>query len=113
MTRRGKGPAPEVSRHSAPPPIVLTARASQDDVATVASVATIWASELLPGLAVEAAHPVAATAPADEHSAVVHEMSLLQGAQRARSLPTLQSFQGPSSVQNGPSVSVTGFKMRS
>ena len=55
----------------------LTPRASQDDVATVASVATVRASKLLPGLAVEAAHAVTTTAPADEHSPMVHKMSLL------------------------------------
>lgn len=47
---------------------------SQDHVATVASVTTVGASELLPGLTVEAARPVAATAPSDEHSAMVHKM---------------------------------------
>lgn len=62
----------------------LRAPASQDDVAAIASVATIRAPKLLPGLAVEAAHPVAATSPSDKHPAVVHEVPFLQRAQCAQ-----------------------------
>lgn len=91
-------PAPKTSRPSTLPlHQPLEPRASQDHVATAASVTTVGASELLPGLTVEAARPVAATAPSDEHSAMVHKMFFLQRAQRARSLLMCQSSQGPSS----------------
>jgi len=74
--RRGKVPPQRRTDTALLPQLPLAARASQDDVATVASVTTVWSSELLLGLTVEAAHPVTSTAPADEHSAMVHKMSL-------------------------------------
>lgn len=64
------------------PELPLRPRASQDDVAAAASVTPIGASKLLPGLAVEAAQPVASTSSSYKQPATVHKMPFLQKAQQ-------------------------------
>lgn len=79
--RRWKLSAPTCADTAVLPKLPLRAPAFQDDVATVASVATIGTPKLLPGLTVEAAHPVASVSPSDKHPAMVHKMPFLQRAQ--------------------------------
>lgn len=90
--RRRKLSVPKGADTVTSPQLPLWAHAFQDDVAAVASVATIGASELLPGLTVEAAHPVTAAPASDEQAATVHKMPFLQKAQHAQWLLTLLSF---------------------
>lgn len=76
--RRQKPSVPKGADPVTFPELPLWAHAFQDDVAAVASVATIRASELLPGLTVEAAHPVTAAPASYNQPATVHKMPFLQ-----------------------------------
>lgn len=81
-----------------PSPSCPSARTSQDDVATAATVTAIGASKLLAWLAVEAARAVPAASPVDEHPATVHEVPLLRRAQHAPGLSTVPPVPIPAAL---------------